>query len=117
MQLCNFQQVHTGGTGTEVDTQNTNQQECRTTHQHQCQLHGRVFLSSTAPYTDKQVHRNERYLIEHEHGEQVRRNEEAEHTQGKQGEPEEILFCQRLQTPGGESTGEDNDGRKQQHGY
>ena len=46
MQLGNFQQVHTGGTGTEIDTQNTNKQECGTTHQHQCQFHGRVFLTS-----------------------------------------------------------------------
>ena len=61
--------------------------------------------------------RNQRYFIEHEHGEQVRGNEEAEYSEGEQGEPKEIFFRQRLQAPGGESTGEDYDGREQQHGY
>ena len=62
------------------------------------------FLS---PYTDKKVHRNQCYFIEHEHGEQVRRNEEAEHTQREQGEPKEIFFRQRLQMLGGEVGAED----------
>ena len=69
------------------------------------------------PYTDKQIHGNKGNLVEHEHGEQVYRDEEPEHTDGKEGEPKEIFFSQRLQPPGGECSGKDNDGRKQQHGY
>ncbi len=80
MHLGNFQQVHRGGSGTVVDTQDTDKQEGGAAHQHQCQLHGGVLLASRPPYTDKQIHGNEGNLVEHEHGEQVGRDEEPEHT-------------------------------------
>ena len=82
-----------------VDTQQSENQQGRTSHQHQGKLHGRVLLATRAPYTNKQVHRNKSYLVEHEHGEQVGRDEEAEHTCRKQGEPEEVLLGERLELP------------------
>ena len=80
VQLGYFQQVHGGGAAAEVDTQDTDQQESGTAHKHQCQFHGGIFLASRAPYANQQVHRDKRYLVEHEHGEQVGGDKEAEHT-------------------------------------
>ena len=69
--LHDFQDIHRLGSGSVVDAQDTNQQEGRTTHQHQGQLHGSVFLAAASPHTNQQVHRNQSHFIEHEHGEQV----------------------------------------------
>ena len=117
VQLGYLQQVHGGGAATEVDTEDTDKQESGTAHQHQRQFHGSVFLASRTPYANQQVHRDERYLVEHEHGEQVGRDKETEHTHRQQGEPQEIFFGQRLQTPGSECTRKHDNGREQQHGY
>ena len=117
VQACNLQQVHGRCARTEVDAQDADQQEGRATHQHQRQLHGGVFLVTGTPHANQQVHRDQSHLIEHEHREQVYRDEEAEHTQGQEREPKEIFFRKRLQTPGSESTREYDDGRKQQHHY
>ena len=47
--LSDFKNVHGIGTGTVEDTQDTNQQEGRTTHEHQGELHGCIFLLSASP--------------------------------------------------------------------
>ena len=54
-----------------VNAKDADQQQCRTAHQHQSKLHGSIILVAAAPYADKQIHRNQRDLIEHEHREQV----------------------------------------------
>ena len=41
---------------------------------------------------DEQVHRDERHLVEHEHREEVDRNEEPEDAHAQQAEPEEIYY-------------------------
>ena len=112
-----FEDVHCRPAGTEEYAQNTDQQESRTTHQHQGQLHGCVFLASRAPYTDQQIHRDQRDFVEHEHCEQINGDEESEYSHRQECEPQEVFFGQRLQLPGSEGTGENNDGTKQQHGY
>ena len=69
--LGDFKDIHGIATGSVEDAENTNQQEGRAPHEHQCQLHGCIFLLTASPYTDEQIHRNQGYFIEHEHGEQV----------------------------------------------
>ena len=76
-----FGEVHRGGAATVVDAQDAYQQEGRTAHQHQRQLHGGVFLAARTPYADEQIHRYQGHFIEHEHGEQVDGNKETEHAQ------------------------------------
>ena len=117
VQVGNLQQVHRRGARAEVDAQDADQQEGGAAHQHQRQLHGGVFLVAGAPYADQQVHRDQSHLVEHEHREQVYRDEEAEYAQREEGEPQEVFLRQRLQPPGGEGAGEYDDGRKQQHHY
>ena len=102
-------------TTVEVDTQDTDNQKCRTTHQHQGQLHGRILLRTTTPYTDEEVHRNQRYLIEHEHGEHVDRDEEAIYTDAQECEPEEVFLLHWLHLPRGKCTGEHDDGCQENH--
>ena len=82
-----------------VDTQQSENQQSRTSHQHQCKLHGRILLATRTPNTNQQVHRNQSNLVEHEHCEQVGRDEEAKHTCRKQCEPKEVLLCEWLQLP------------------
>ena len=82
-----------------VDTQQSENQQSRTSHQHQGKLHGRILLATRTPNTNQQVHRNQSYLVEHEHSEQVGRDKEAEHTSRKQCEPKEVLLCEWLQLP------------------
>ncbi len=107
----NLVDIHGRGTTKVVDAQDTNNEQSRASHQHQRQLHGRILLGTTTPHTNQQVHRDERHLIEHEHGEKVGADKEAEHTCGKQGEPEEILFSERFQLPRGKGSGEHDDTR------
>ena len=67
----NLVDVHRRSAAEEVDAKNTDNQQGRTTHQHECQLHGRVLLATRAPNTNQQVHGNQGYLVEHEHREEV----------------------------------------------
>ena len=76
----------------QVRAEETEHQECRTTHKHQSKLHSRILLATCAPDTDKKIHRDQSHLIEHEHGEHVDRDEEAEHTGGEEREPEEEIL-------------------------
>ena len=69
MQFGYLQQVHGFAACTIEDAEDTDQQEGGTSHQHQGQLHGCVFFTSATPYADQQVHRDQGYFIEHEHGE------------------------------------------------
>ena len=69
VQLRDFEEVHSGCSRTEIDSENTDQQEGRTTHQHESQLHGCIFFTSRSPYTNQQVHRYQCDFVEHEHGE------------------------------------------------
>ena len=111
----NLRDNHRVGSAIEVDTENTEDEQGRTSHEHQRQFHGRILLVARTPHADEQVHGNEGHLIEHEHGEHIHGDEEAEHTRGKQGEPKEILLRERLQLPGGKRSREYDDARKQQH--
>ena len=114
-QLRDFKHVHGFGSGTVEDTQDTDEQECRATHQHQGQLHGRIFFSAASPHTDKEVHRNQSHLVEHEHGEQVGRNKESEYTGAQQGEPHKVFLGERFQLPGSERSGKHDNSTQQQH--
>ena len=76
----NLVDIHCGGTAEEVDAENTDNQQCRTSHKHQGELHGCIFLVAAAPYADEKIHRDERNLVEHEHGEEVGADEESKHT-------------------------------------
>ena len=111
----NVEDVHRIAACTEEDTEDTHHQEGRTTHEHEGQFHSRVFLATATPDTDKEVHGNERNLVEHEHGKHVDGDEEAEHTHRKEGEPEEIFLGERLEFPRGKRTSEYDYGGEQQH--
>ena len=69
--------VHGGSTTEVVDAQQTDNQQGGTSHQHQRQLHGSILLVAGTPDTNQQVHGNQRYLVEHEHGEHIGADEEA----------------------------------------
>ena len=89
-------------------------QECRSTHEHKGELHGRVVLAAGTPDTDEKIHGDKGDFIEHEHREEVDADEEAEHAGGKEDEPEEE-FLGLLDFPGGEGSCQNNDGRKENH--
>ena len=76
----NLHHVHGGSTVEEVYSEDTENEQGRTSHEHQRKLHGGILLVAAAPYADEKVHRDEGYLVEHEHGEHVYADEEAEHT-------------------------------------
>ena len=109
--------VHRVTAGAVEDAEDTTHQEGRTTHEHEGELHRGVFFSTGSPHADEEIHGNERDFIEHEHGEHVNRDEKAEHAHRKQGEPKEIFLGEGLQLPRSKRTGEDDDGREEQHGY
>ena len=67
------------------------------------------------PEPNQQVHGNQRYLVEHEHGEHIGADEEAVNTRREQGEPKEILLGEGLQLPRGKGTSEHDDARQEQH--
>ena len=111
----NLIDVHRGGSTEEVDGQDADDEQRRTTHKHQGEFHGGILLGACTPYSDKQIHRDKGYLVEHEHGEHIYRDEEAEHTGAEQGEPEEVFLVVGHGLPRGKGSGEDNDGRQQEH--
>ena len=98
-----------------IDTEKTEHQEGRTAHQHQGQLHCRIFLAARAPHTDQKVHRNQSHLIEHEHGEHVDGNEESEHTGRQETEPEEEVLGKGIDFPGSECSGKNDNRREENH--
>ena len=108
--------VHRLTAGTVEDAEDASHEERGATHQHEGQFHGGVFLLSATPYADEKVHRDECNLVEHEHGEHVYADEEAENAEAKQREPQEVFLGERLQFPRGECAGEHDDGRQQKHG-
>ena len=103
------------GSGVPVDTDETDHEECGAAHEHKGKLHCGVFLAACAPNADEQIHRDERYLIEHEHREDVDGDEEAEHTGREECEPEEEVLGKGGYFPRGESAGEYDDCGKQEH--
>ena len=109
--------VHGLATGTIEDTEDAAHEEGRSAHEHEGQFHGGIFFLAAAPDADEEIHRDEGDFIEHEHGEHVDRNEEAENAHAQEGEPKEIFLGEGLELPGGEGACEDDDGREQQHGY
>ena len=113
----NLDNVHGLATGTVEDAEDAAHEEGRAAHEHEGELHGCILLAATTPHANEQVHGDEGYLVEHEHGEHVDRDEEAEHTEAQQGEPKEVLLGEGLELPRGKGAREDDDGRKQQHGY
>ena len=52
MQSGYLKDVHRGGSRAEIDAEYADQQQCRTSHQHQCQFHGGIFFLAAAPYAD-----------------------------------------------------------------
>ena len=113
----NVDDVHRVTAGSIENTEDAAHQEGRTTHEHERELHRSIFLATGTPHADEQVHGDEGNFIEHEHGEHVDGDEKAEYTHRKQGEPKEILLGKGLQLPRSEGTGEDDDGREEQHGH
>ena len=116
VQLRDFQNIHRRRPGAEIDAQNADQQQRRTAHEHQRQLHGGILLAAAAPDAYQQVHRDQRHLVEHEHREEVHRDKEPENADAQQAEPEEVLLDLRLHPPRSERTRKYDDGRQQQHG-
>gem|GEM_PF-3035083 len=114
-----LQQVHRQGLSLgramEINANETQHQEGRTTHEHEGEFHGTVVLVATTPHTNEQVHGNERHLVEHEHGEQVYRDEEAKHTCREQEEPQEELLGQRVHLPRGKHASKDDECRQKNH--
>ena len=76
----NLDDVHRGCARSVEDAEDAAHEESRTAHEHERELHGRIFFAPAAPYANQEVHGNERDFIEHEHGEHVHGDEEAEHT-------------------------------------
>ena len=99
----------------EIDSYQTKHQECRTTHKHKCKLHCRIVLVTTTPHAYEQVHRYQCHFIEHEHSEQVDRDEETEHAGRQQEEPQEILLGQRIDFPRCKHSGKHDKCRKHYH--
>ena len=95
----NLKDVHGRGTIVEIDAYKTEDDKCRTSHEHEGKLHSGIFLLSTTPVTDKEIHRDKGYLIEHEHSEEVDADEESEHTCREEYEPHEELLCEWLEFP------------------
>ena len=77
--LCNLNKVHRMACVI-VDAEDADKKQCRAAHKHKGQLHRSIVLVAAAPHSDEKIHRDERNLIEHEHCEQVNRDEEAEHS-------------------------------------
>ena len=119
--LRDFEDVHrvlpSLGCGVEIDPQDPHQQERRTTHEHQGKFHRCILLAARTPQTDQQVHRDQCDLVEHEHREQVDRDKEPEHAQRKEHQPHVVFLGLVLDGPRSKHTGEEDDGRKHQHGY
>ena len=111
--LGNFDYIHRMEPRLIIDTQDTDHQQSRTTHQHQGQFHCRIVLSAASPNTYQQVHGNKRHFVEHEHGKKVHRNKETEYTGRQQHEPQEIFFGKRIYLPRSEHSGKYNNRRKQ----
>ena len=101
----------------EVDAQDADDEQCRTAHEHQRQFHGCILFLAAAPHADEQVHGDEGHLVEHEHGEEIDADKEAEHTRAKECKPEEILLGEGFELPRGEGAGEDDDAREEQHDH
>ena len=99
----------------EIDAEDADQQQRRTSHQHQRQFHRRILFPAGSPHADQQVHRDQRHLVKHEHREQINRNEESEHPDRQQREPCEKLPRQRRHFPRSEHPGKDDHRRQQQH--
>ena len=110
-----FNDIHRGAAGTIEYTEDAYHQESGPPHKHQCQFHGGIFLFAASPNSDEQVHGDQCYFIEHEHGKHIHCDKEAEHSHAQQCEPQKIFFCQRFELPGSKSSGENNDCGKQQH--
>src|SRR3712207_1406168 len=81
VQLRNLEDIHRCCPRTGKDAENTDQQKSGTAHQHERQLHGGIFLPPRSPDTDEQIHGDQRYFVEHEHGEEIDGNKESEYAQ------------------------------------
>ena len=79
--LLHFKSVRLArGSRVEVDAEHSDHQEGGTSHQHQGQLHGCIFLRAGTPMANQQIHWYQCHLVEEHHGEEVDGNEESEHT-------------------------------------
>ena len=82
-------ELTTFGSRMVVDADEAEHEECRSTHEHECELHCGVVLAARSPDTDEKVHGNKCDLIEHEHGEEVDGDEETKYSGGEKNEPKE----------------------------
>ena len=95
----NLKDVHRRSTVEEVDAYQAKDDERRTAHKHQRKLHGCILLATRTPETNEKVHRDECHLVEHEHGEEVDRDEETVNTCREKSEPHEELLGEGLELP------------------
>ena len=107
----NVKNVHACRSRIEIDTQYPDEQQGRTTHQHQGQLHGCIFFFTGAPNSDQQVQRDEGDLIKHKHGEEVGGDEKTEDTDTQQTKPHKVFPGQEFHLPRSEYAGEYDNGR------
>ena len=63
-----------------VDAEDTEDEQCRTAHEHEGQLHGCILLLARTPDANEQVHGDKSNFVEHKHGEHVGADKEAEDT-------------------------------------
>ena len=112
--LHDFDDVHRFA-GMIVDAEDADEQESRTTHKHERELHSRVVLVAATPNADEQIHRDKSHLVEHEHREQVNRDEEPEYARREEYKPEEVFFSERFNLPGSESACKDDYSREKNH--
>ena len=104
-------QLATVRVGIEIQSQQSHQDQCRTTHQHQGQLHGRIFPRTAPPDTDQKVHRDDCNLVKQEQGKQVEGDEKAKYPGREKDQGDKKFFGQLFHFPGGKDPGKDDDGR------
>ena len=95
----NLKDVHCRSTIEEINTYKTENDKGRTSHKHQGELHRSILLIARSPETNEKVHRNQCYLIEHEHGKEVDADEETIYTCRKEHKPHEELLGKWLELP------------------
>ena len=99
VESCYLHYVHCRGSGSEIDSENAYQQQGGTAHEHERELHRRIFLAAAAPYAYEQIHRDKGHFVEHEHREEIQRYEEPEYSQTQKAEPHEKFLHIRFHLP------------------
>ena len=76
----------------EVQEQNPQQHQHRTSQRIQEELDGSVEFSRPAPYSDQQVHRHEHRFPENKEEEEIQRHKDAEHSRLQHQEPDVVFL-------------------------